>query len=190
MTTPDWEPLMKQASLIITRKGEDIACDHHREEFGIPAIVGCSDALEIPNLSTVTGSCAEGDIGYVYTGEVPFEVEEVSFDEDLDLKTKISSMWASPPSHSQTPDSPLMASAWPGSSSYSRPGWDTSPCFCTSRRDEGVPEKRYPRGWDTKIPGGVQRADEADIKSLVEAVERRHGLRRQAASSSTSSGRE
>ena len=43
------------------------------------AIVGCSDALEIPNLSTVTGSCAEGDIGYVYTGEVPFEVEEGVF---------------------------------------------------------------------------------------------------------------
>ena len=58
-------------------------------EFGIPAIVGCSDALEIPNLSIVTGSCAEGDTGYVYSGEVPFEIEEVSFDEDLDIKTKI-----------------------------------------------------------------------------------------------------
>ena len=90
MTTPDWEPLMKQASLIITRKGGRTShAAIIAREFGIPAIVGCSDALEIPNLSIVTGSCAEGDTGYVYSGEVPFEVEEVSFDEDLDLKTKI-----------------------------------------------------------------------------------------------------
>ena len=70
MTTPDWEPLMKDASLIITRKGGRTShAAIIAREFGIPAIVGCSDALEIPNLSTVTGSCAEGDIGYVYTGE-------------------------------------------------------------------------------------------------------------------------
>ena len=90
MTTPDWEPLMKQASLIITRKGGRTShAAIIAREFGIPAIVGCSEALEIPNLSIVTGSCAEGDTGYVYSGEVPFEVEEVSFDEDLELKTKI-----------------------------------------------------------------------------------------------------
>tara|TARA_B100001287_G_scaffold28749_1_gene20620 strand:- start:225 stop:2870 length:2646 start_codon:yes stop_codon:yes gene_type:complete len=90
MTTPDWEPLMKQASLIITRKGGRTShAAIIAREFGIPAIVGCSDAMDLPNFSLVTGSCAEGDTGYVYSGEVPFEVEEVSFDEDIELTTKI-----------------------------------------------------------------------------------------------------
>ena len=90
MTTPDWEPLMKQASLIITRKGGRTShAAIIAREFGIPAIVGCSDAMDLPNFSIVTGSCAEGDTGYVYSGEVPFEIEEVSFDEDMELKTKI-----------------------------------------------------------------------------------------------------
>ena len=90
MTTPDWEPLMKQASLIITRKGGRTShAAIIAREFGIPAIVGCSDAMDLPNFSIVTGSCAEGDTGYVYSGEVPFEIEEVSFDEDIELTTKI-----------------------------------------------------------------------------------------------------
>ena len=90
MTTPDWEPLMKQASLIITRKGGRTShAAIIAREFGIPAIVGCSDAMDLPNFSIVTGSCAEGDTGYVYSDEVPFEIEEVSFDEDIDLMTKI-----------------------------------------------------------------------------------------------------
>ena len=90
MTTPDWEPLMKQASLIITRKGGRTShAAIIAREFGIPAIVGCSDAMDLPNFSIVTGSCAEGDTGYVYSGEVPFEIEEVSFDEDIELATKI-----------------------------------------------------------------------------------------------------
>lgn len=90
MTTPDWEPLMKQASLIITRKGGRTShAAIIAREFGIPAVVGCSDAMDLPNLSIVTGSCAEGDTGYVYSGEVPFEIEEVSFDEDIELTTKI-----------------------------------------------------------------------------------------------------
>ena len=90
MTTPDWEPLMKQASLIITRKGGRTShAAIIAREFGIPAIVGCSNAMDLPNFATVTGSCAEGDTGYVYSGEVPFEIEEVSFDEDVELTTKI-----------------------------------------------------------------------------------------------------
>ncbi|MEC8258293.1 MAG: PEP/pyruvate-binding domain-containing protein, partial [Candidatus Thermoplasmatota archaeon] len=90
MTTPDWEPLMKQASLIITRKGGRTShAAIIAREFGIPAIVGCSDAMDLPHFSVVTGSCAEGDTGYVYSGEVPFEIEEVSFDEDIELTTKI-----------------------------------------------------------------------------------------------------
>ena len=90
MTTPDWEPLMKQASLIITRKGGRTShAAIIAREFGIPAIVGCSDAMDLPNFAHITGSCAEGDVGYVYSGEVPFEIEEVSFDESLELTTKI-----------------------------------------------------------------------------------------------------
>ena len=90
MTTPDWEPLMKQASLIITRKGGRTShAAIIAREFGIPAIVGCSDAMDLPPFTTVTGCCAEGDTGYVYSGEVPFDIEEISFDEDLDLTTKI-----------------------------------------------------------------------------------------------------
>ena len=60
MTTPDWEPLMKQASLIITRKGGRTShAAIIAREFGIPAIVGCSDAMDLPKYSVVTGSCAE-----------------------------------------------------------------------------------------------------------------------------------
>ena len=91
MTTPDWEPLMKKSSLIITRKGGRTShAAIIAREFGIPAIVGCSDAMDIPNLEMVTGSCAwEGDVGYVYSGSVPFEIEEFSIDDDVDLETKI-----------------------------------------------------------------------------------------------------
>jgi len=90
MTTPDWEPLMKQASLIITRKGGRTShAAIIAREFGIPAIVGCATAMELENLTEVTGSCAEGDIGQVYSGIHPFSIEEISIDSDLQLNTKI-----------------------------------------------------------------------------------------------------
>ena len=55
MTTPDWEPLMKQASLIITRKGGRTShAAIIAREFGIPAIVGCSDAMDLPNFAHIT----------------------------------------------------------------------------------------------------------------------------------------
>ena len=89
MTTPDWEPLMKQASLIVTRKGGRTShAAIIAREFGIPAIVGCADAMNLPNLSPVTGSCAEGDTGYVYSGIQPYEIEEIEVD-DVELRTKI-----------------------------------------------------------------------------------------------------
>ena len=90
ITTPDWEPLMKKSALIITRKGGRTShAAIIAREFGIPAIVGCSEAMDIPDMTEVTGSCAEGDIGYVYSGSVPFEIEEFSIDESEVLKTKI-----------------------------------------------------------------------------------------------------
>ena len=90
MTTPDWEPLMKQASLIITRKGGRTShAAIIAREFGIPAIVGCASAMDLENLTEVTGSCAEGDTGYVYSGIHPYEIDEVVVDSDVQLKTKI-----------------------------------------------------------------------------------------------------
>ena len=90
MTTPDWEPLMKQASLIITRKGGRTShAAIIAREFGIPAIVGCADAMEIETLTPVTGSCAEGDTGFIYAGIHPFNIEEIDIDADTKLNTKI-----------------------------------------------------------------------------------------------------
>lgn len=90
MTTPDWEPLMKQASMIVTRKGGRTShAAIIAREFGIPAIVGCASAMDLENLTEVTGSCAEGDTGYIYAGIHPFEIDEVEIDSDVELKTKI-----------------------------------------------------------------------------------------------------
>ncbi len=79
LTTPDWEPLMKEASLIITEKGGRTShAAIVAREFGIPAIVGCTDASKLLTpLMEVTGTCAEGDEGLVFEGSQPFEVLEI-----------------------------------------------------------------------------------------------------------------
>ena len=75
ITTPDWEPMMKEASLIVTRKGGRTShAAIIAREFGIPAIVGCADALKLDTQRIVTGSCSEGDTGYIFDGEHPFEI--------------------------------------------------------------------------------------------------------------------
>ena len=91
MTTPDWEPLMKDASLIITERGGRTShAAIVAREFGIPAIVGCDDATKILTpLQEVTGSCAEGDTGYVYEGRQHYEVERVAVDKLDDITTLI-----------------------------------------------------------------------------------------------------
>jgi len=91
MTTPDWEPMMKQASLIITRKGGRTShAAIIAREFGIPAIVGATDVMQIlEDGMVVTGTCAEGDDGLIFKGEQPFEIEEIVIDTDQKLKTKI-----------------------------------------------------------------------------------------------------
>ena len=91
MTTPDWEPMMKQASLIVTRKGGRTShAAVIAREFGIPAIVGCTDALErLESGMQITGSCAEGDTGLIFEGEQPFTIETVDIDFDESLETKI-----------------------------------------------------------------------------------------------------
>jgi pyruvate,water dikinase len=76
MTDPNWEPVMKLASAIVTnRGGRTCHAAIIARELGIPAVVGCGDATaRLAAASTVTVSCAEGDTGHVYAGSVPFEV--------------------------------------------------------------------------------------------------------------------
>ncbi len=76
MTDPNWEPVMKKASAIITNRGGR-TCHSAiiARELGIPAIVGCGDATEaLGDGEMVTASCAEGDTGYVYRGSIPFDI--------------------------------------------------------------------------------------------------------------------
>lgn len=76
-TTPDWEPVMKQAAAIVTnRGGRTCHAAIVAREFGIPAVIGCEDATQkLVDGQTVTVSCADGDVGKVYDGRVPFEVQ-------------------------------------------------------------------------------------------------------------------
>jgi pyruvate,water dikinase len=76
MTDPNWEPVMKLASAIVTnRGGRTCHAAIIARELGIPAVVGCGDATaRLAAGSAVTVSCAEGDTGNVYEGSVPFEV--------------------------------------------------------------------------------------------------------------------
>ncbi len=75
MTDPNWEPVMKKAAAIITnRGGRTCHAAIIARELGIPAIVGCGDATSaLVEDDIVTASCAEGDTGYVYQGELPYE---------------------------------------------------------------------------------------------------------------------
>jgi pyruvate,water dikinase len=79
MTDPNWEPVMKRASAIVTnRGGRTCHAAIIARELGIPAIVGCGDATERLKTGTlVTVSCAEGDTGFIYDGLLETEVTEV-----------------------------------------------------------------------------------------------------------------
>ena len=76
MTDPDWEPIMKRASAIVTnRGGRTCHAAIIAREMGIPAVVGCGDATEkVVHGTEVTVSCAEGDTGHVYEGLLRFDV--------------------------------------------------------------------------------------------------------------------
>ena len=91
MTDPNWEPVMKRASAIVTnRGGRTCHAAIIARELGIPAVVGCGDATELLKDGTlVTVSCAEGDTGKIYDGLLETEVTEVQRGEMPAIKTKI-----------------------------------------------------------------------------------------------------
>ncbi|MDF1677511.1 MAG: phosphoenolpyruvate synthase [Legionellaceae bacterium] len=91
MTDPDWEPIMKRASAIVTnRGGRTCHAAIIARELGIPAVVGCGDATRvIPDGAEVTVSCAEGDTGYVYQGLLPFERSVLDVETLPDLPMKV-----------------------------------------------------------------------------------------------------
>lgn len=90
-TSPDWEPVMKTASAIVTNKGgRTCHAAIISRELGIPAVVGTRDGTEkIKNGDEVTVSCAEGDEGKVYQGLLPFHIDKIQLKELKRPKTKI-----------------------------------------------------------------------------------------------------
>ena len=91
MTDPDWEPIMKKASAIVTnRGGRTCHAAIIARELGIPAVVGCNNATEkVPDNSAVTVSCAEGDEGFVFDGILEFEEQHIEVDSLPDIPVKI-----------------------------------------------------------------------------------------------------
>ena len=90
MTDPDWEPIMKRASAIVTnRGGRTCHAAIIARELGVPAVVGCGNATEaIEDGSKVTVSCAEGDTGFVYSDMLDFKINRIELKKmpDIDLK--------------------------------------------------------------------------------------------------------
>lgn len=90
-TDPDWEPIMKKASAIVTNQGgRTCHAAIIARELGIPAIVGCTNATDVLTKGQeVTVSCAEGDEGRVYAGLLPYELKEVTLENLPRTRTKI-----------------------------------------------------------------------------------------------------
>ena len=91
MTDPDWEPIMKRASAIVTnRGGRTCHAAIIARELGIPAVVGCGSATEdIPDGTDVTISCAEGDEGYVYKGKLEYEQTDIELTNLPEIPVKL-----------------------------------------------------------------------------------------------------
>lgn len=98
MTDPDWEPIMKKASAIITNKGgRTCHAAIVARELGLPAIVGCENATEIlKHGQMITVSCAEGDAGLIYDGIIPFEAIEHRLKDLPETRTPVMMNVASP----------------------------------------------------------------------------------------------
>ncbi len=91
MTDPDWEPIMKKASAIVTnRGGRTCHAAIIARELGIPAVVGCGNATDtISTGDAITVSCAEGDTGYIYNQELEFDVTTSQIDSMPESPTKV-----------------------------------------------------------------------------------------------------
>ncbi|WP_455217416.1 phosphoenolpyruvate synthase [Kaarinaea lacus] len=91
MTDPDWEPVMKRASAIVTnRGGRTCHAAIIARELGIPAVVGCGNATDVLNNGDeLTVSCAEGDSGYIYSGLLDFSVQQTQASDLPELPTKL-----------------------------------------------------------------------------------------------------
>jgi pyruvate,water dikinase len=98
MTDPDWEPIMKKASAIVTNKGgRTCHAAIVAREMGVPAIVGTENGTEVLfNGEEMTVSCAEGDVGLVYEGLLPFRIEKTRLDDLEQTETSIMLNVASP----------------------------------------------------------------------------------------------
>ncbi|PLY12209.1 MAG: phosphoenolpyruvate synthase [Sedimenticola sp.] len=91
MTDPDWEPIMKRAAAIVTnRGGRTCHAAIIARELGVPAVVGCNNATKsIQDGQDVTVSCAEGDTGFIYDGQLDFEYKTIELDAMPEIPTKI-----------------------------------------------------------------------------------------------------
>jgi pyruvate,water dikinase len=98
MTDPDWEPVMKRASAIVTnRGGRTCHAAIIARELGIPAVVGCVTATDdISEGQAVTVSCAEGDEGFIYDGQLDFEQQQIELDQLPEIPVKIMMNVANP----------------------------------------------------------------------------------------------
>lgn len=98
MTDPDWEPIMKHAAAIITNKGgRTCHAAIVAREMGVPAIVGCQNATQLlNNEQVITASCAEGDMGIIYEGLIPFEKHEFDIRDLPETNTPVLLNVASP----------------------------------------------------------------------------------------------
>lgn len=98
MTDPDWEPIMKKASAIVTNKGgRTCHAAIVAREMGVPAIVGCGNATSVlSDDDVVTVSCAEGDAGIVYEGKLDHEIVTTRLDDLPGIKTNLMLNVASP----------------------------------------------------------------------------------------------
>jgi len=98
MTDPDWEPIMKKASAIVTNKGgRTCHAAIVARELGVPAIVGCGTATKVfEDGDEITVSCSEGEIGFIYEGIIDYVTSEYNLDDLPAIDTKIMLNVASP----------------------------------------------------------------------------------------------
>ncbi|HEY9050392.1 MAG TPA: phosphoenolpyruvate synthase, partial [Gammaproteobacteria bacterium] len=109
ITDPDWEPVMKKASALVTnRGGRTCHAAIIAREMGIPAVVGCSNATSVIETGQmVTVSCAEGDTGFIYDGDLPFNVDTIDISTLAKPKTRIMLNLANPEMAFETSQLPV-----------------------------------------------------------------------------------